>query len=99
MPSSSVKVRQALAPGTFYRVRVPVVVVVVGCDLDFRFKCPGAYSDAPGPVLFAWGVFCMMWPGVFLTVLLCAHAAVPAIIRTPALAIAKKLEDIVGSLH
>jgi hypothetical protein len=36
----------------------------------------------------------MMCPGVFLTVELAAHPAVLAIIRTPALAIAKSLEYI-----
>jgi hypothetical protein len=40
------------------------------CEWDLRLRWPGAYSDAPGPVLFACGVLCMMWPGVLSLVVL-----------------------------
>jgi len=43
-----------------------------------RFKWPGAYSDAPGAVLV--GLFCIIWPGVLLVVVVfCAQAELPPI--------------------
>src|SRR5262249_31719615 len=66
-------------------------------EWDLRLRGPGAYSDAPGPVLCACGVLCMMCPGVRSLVMLCAHAVVPASATTSALAMAKSLQCITTS--
>jgi len=57
-------------------VETPMFARWLGVYLDAlpqRLRWPGAYSDAPGPVLV--GLFCIIWPGVLLTVALCAQLA------------------------